>query len=148
MKVILLKDVKGQGKKHDIIDVKDGYGNNFLIKNGLGVLATEDSVKRLKSDVKFEQDQEQKRLEEAQALKKELEKVTLEFKVKVGTSGRIFGQISTSQIAEALHQKKYNVDKKKIFIDVPIQSLGYHKVKIELHKNVVVELKIATVKES
>ena len=58
MKVILLKDVKGQGKRHEIIEVKDGYGNNFLIKKGLGVLATEDSIKRLKKDVKAEEDNE------------------------------------------------------------------------------------------
>ena len=79
MKVILLKDVKGQGKRHDIIEVKDGYGNNFLIKNGYGVLATEDSVKRLKKDVKTEEDNENRLISLAEENKAKLAKITLSF---------------------------------------------------------------------
>ena len=148
MKVILLKDVKGQGKRHEIIEVKDGYGNNFLIKKGLGVLATEDSLKRLKSDVKAEADNEAKLVSEAKANKEKIEKLTLEFKLKTGTQDRTFGSISPKQIAEALKEKGFEVDKKKIMMDDKVQSLGFHKVKVELHKSVIAEVKVEIKKES
>ena len=147
MKIILLKDVKGQGKRHEIIDVKDGYGNNFLIKRGLGVLATEDSIKRLKKDVKIEQDNEAALISEAKINKEKIENMVLNFNLKVGSQDRVFGSISPKQIAEALKEKGFNIDKKKIIIDVPVQSLGFHKVKIELHKNVIAEAKIEIKKE-
>ena len=147
MKIILLKDVKGQGKRHEIIDVKDGYGNNFLIKRGLGVLATEDSIKRLKSDVKTEQENEAALIAEAQKNKEKIESMVLEFPLKTGAQDRVFGSISQKQIAESLKEKGFNIDKKKIMIDVPIQSLGFHQVKIELHKKVIANLKIKTKKE-
>ncbi len=147
MKVILLKDVKGQGKRHDIIEVKDGYGNNFLIKRGLGVLATEDSIKRLKKDVKTEQDNETALVSLAKKNKEEIEKLVLEFKLKTGAQDRTFGSVSPKQIAEALKEKGFDVDKKKIMVDTPIQSLGFHCVKIELHKNIVAEAKIEIKKE-
>ncbi len=147
MKVILLKDVKGKGKRHDIIEVKDGYGNNFLIKQGLGVLATEDSIKRLKKDVKTEQDNEAALVAKAKENKEKIEKLTLEFTLKAGAGDKVFGTISPKQIAEALKEKGFTVDKKKIMIDTPIQSLGFHKVKIELHKNVTAEVKVEIKKE-
>ena len=137
MKIILLKDVKGQGKRHDIIDVKDGYGNNFLIKNGLGVLATADSMKRLKNDVKLEEDTEAALVKKAKEDKEKLEKEVFAFLLKAGANDKVFGTISQKQIYECLKGKGYEVDKKKIMIDTPIQSLGFHKVKIELHKNVI-----------
>ncbi len=147
MKIILLKDVKGQGKRHEIIDVKDGYGNNFLIKRGLGVLATEDSIKRLKKDVKEEADNEAALVAKAKKEKESIEKLVLEFYLKAGASDRVFGSISPKQIAEALKEKGFDVDKKKIMIDDKVQSLGFHKVKIELHKNVIAEAKIEIKKE-
>lgn len=147
MKVVLLKDVKGQGKRHEIIDVKDGYGNNFLIKNGLGVLATEESVKRLKKDIQNEIDTENKLVAQAKSDKEQLEKMTLEFYLKTGVQDRVFGSISPKQIAEELKNKNFAIDKKKIIIDTPIASLGFHKVKIELHKNVIAEMKVEIKKE-
>ena len=147
MKVILLKDVKGQGKRHEIIEVKDGYGNNFLIKKGLGVLATEDSIKRLKKDVKAEEDNEASLVALAKKNKEAIEKLTLEFSLKAGAGDKVFGTVSPKQIAEALKEKGFDVDKKKIMIDAPIQSLGFHKVKIELHKNVIAEAKVEIKKE-
>lgn len=147
MKIILLKDVKGQGKRHEIIDVKDGYGNNFLIKRGLGVLATEDSIRRLKKDVKEEADNEAALVVKAKKEKEAIEKLVLEFYLKAGASDRVFGSISPKQIAEALKEKGFDVDKKKIMVDDKVQSLGFHKVKIELHKNVIAEAKIEIKKE-
>lgn len=147
MKVILLKDVKGQGKRHEIIEVKDGYGNNFLIKKGLGVLATEDSIKRLKKDVKAEEDNEAALVALAKKNKEAIEKLTLGFSLKAGAGDKVFGTVSPKQIAEALKEKGFDVDKKKIMIDASIQSLGFHKVKIELHKNVIAEAKVEIKKE-
>lgn len=137
MKIILLKDVKGQGKRHEIIDVKDGYGNNFLIKNGLGVLATSESIKRLKSDVKAEEETEAALVKKAKENKEKMEKEVFTFFLKTGESDKVFGTISQKQIYEVLKERGYDVDKKKIMIDIPIQSLGHHKVKVELHKNVI-----------
>lgn len=147
MKIILLKDVKGQGKRHEIIDVKDGYGNNFLIKRGLGVLATEDSIKRLKQDVKEEAANEAALVAKAKKDKEMIEKMVLEFSLKAGASDRVFGSISPKQIAEALKEKGFEIDKKKIMIDDKVQSLGFHKVKIELHKSVIAEANIEIKKE-
>ncbi len=147
MKIILLKDVKGQGKRHEIIDVKDGYGNNFLIKNGLGVLATDDSIKRLKHDIKEEKDNEAALIAEAKKIKETIEKMKIEFCLKVGASDKVFGTISPKQVAEYLKKHGFDVDKKKIMLDAPIQSLGFHKVKIELHKNVIAEVNVEIKKE-
>ncbi len=147
MKVILLKDVKGQGKKHEIIEVKDGYGNNFLIKKGLGVLATEDSIKRLKKDVQKEVDNENQIIAEAKENKEKIEQMVISFSLKTGASDKAFGSISPKQITSALKEKNIEVDKKKIMIDVPIASIGFHIVKIELYKNIIAQLKIEIKKE-
>ncbi|MBQ4633749.1 MAG: 50S ribosomal protein L9 [Bacilli bacterium] len=146
MKVILLKDVKGQGKRHDIIEVKDGYGNNFLIKNGYGVLATEDSVKRLKKDVKTEEDNENRLISLAEENKAKLAKITLSFSLKTGAGDKVFGSVSPKQIAAALKEKGFEVDKKKIMLDEAITCLGFSNVKIELHKKVIAEVRIETKK--
>lgn len=147
MKIILLKDVKGQGKKHEVIEVKDGYGNNFLIKNGLGVLATEESIKRLKKDVQSEIDHENELIKKATEIKKELENKIIPFKLKTGASDRTFGTISAKQIADALKKMGYEVDKKKIIIDGTISSLGFHEVMIELHKKVIAKVRVEITKE-
>lgn len=147
MKIILLKDVKGQGKKHEVIEVKDGYGNNFLIKNGLGVLATEESIKRLKKDVQSEIDHENELIKKATEVKKELENKIISFKLKTGASDRTFGTISAKQIADALKKMGYEVDKKKIIIDGTISSLGFHEVMIELHKKVIAKVRVEITKE-
>lgn len=147
MKIILLKDVKGQGKRHEIIEVKDGYGNNFLIKNGYGVLATEDSIKRLRKDVQTEIDNENNLIKIAEENKEKLAKITLTFNLKAGAGDKVFGSVSPKQIASALKEKGFEVDKKKIILDESITSLGVSIVKIELHKKVIAELKVETKKE-
>lgn len=147
MQVILLKDVKGQGKKDEIIEVKPGYGMNYLIKNGYAVMATKTGVKRLENETKERQEKEQELIEECKKIKEQLSKVTLEFKVKTGKDGRVFGSISTKQIADSLKQKKFDIDKKKINLKDSITSLGFHDVEIILHKQVIATVKIHLVKE-
>lgn len=136
MKVILLKDVKGKGKKDDIIDVSDGYGNNFLIKNKLGVLYTKGSSKVLNNELTQRQEQEDALVSDLNKIKKELENKDIKFKVKVGEQDRVFGNISTKQISDELKKLGFNIDKKCIKANKNIDTLGYHKVLIELHKKV------------
>ena len=147
MRIILLKDVKGQGKKDDIIDVKPGYGMNFLVKNGYGVVATEGSIKRLDSEINDRNVKEQALIEECKKIKEKLEKLTLVFKVKTGSGDRVFGSVSTKQIADELKKQKYNVDKKMINLKDSITSLGFHNVELELHKKVMATIKVKLEKE-
>lgn len=146
MKVIFLKDVKGQGKKDEIKNVKDGYGMNYLIKNGYAVMATETGVKRLRSEQEENRLQEQLNIKECEKIKSEIEKLTLKFKVKAGASDRVFGSVSTKSIADELKKNGFNVDKRKIKLDNPLSSLGFHEVEIELHKEVITKVKVQLIK--
>lgn len=147
MKVIFIKDVKGHGKKGETKDVKDGFGQNYLIKNGYAVKATETSVKILENENIKSKEKHEKLLEEANKLKDKLEKEELIFQVKVGKEEKVFGSISTKQIQEQLKLKKYNIDKKIIKIKNPISSLGFHKVEIELYDKIIANLKVKLEKE-
>ena len=141
MRVILLKDVKKQGKKDDIIEVKDGYGT-YLINNKLAVLETKGNSK-FKNKKKEETALEDSLLlKECEDIKKKLEKTTLNFKVNTGKNGQVFGQISTKQISDELKKKGFDIDKRKIKLDVPINTLGTTNVKVILHKKVDAILKI------
>ena len=141
MRVILLEDVKKQGKKDDIINVKDGYGM-YLINNKKAVLETKGSSKVLKKQTDAAQEKENLIIKECEDIKKKLSKMTLKFKVKTGKDGKVFGQISTKQITSELLKKGIDIDKKKIKIDVPINNLGVTNVNIVLHKKVEATLKV------
>ena len=145
MKIILLEDVRKQGKKGEIIEVKEGYGN-FLIKNKQAVLATTTGVNRLKEEKQKKAKDEENLIKECEKIKKQLKDITLTFKVKTGTQDKVFGSISPKQIEEELKKLKFNINKKQIKIDNPISSLGFHNVDIELHKKVIAEIKIQLVK--
>ena len=142
MKVILTQDVKKLGKKDDIVNVSDGYAQNYIIKNGLGVKYTEGSKTRLEKEIDVRNKNEEALIAECEKIKEQLEKQKIVFKVKTGKEGNIFGTISTKQIADELNKKGFNIDKKKIKSDITIDSLGVHNVEVELHKKVIVTLKI------
>ena len=137
MKVILKSDVRKLGKKGDIVEVADGYGRNYLIARGLAVPSTEKSREILKEQKQEEAELDAKRRAEAEAVAKEFETFMLEFQVKSGKDGRMFGSISTKQIAEELTKRGYRIDKRKFIDTEPIVSLGVTKVRIELYKGVI-----------
>ena len=136
MKVILLKDVKGKGKKNDIIDVSDGYGNNYLIKNKLGVIYTTGSKKVLDNELEKVKEQENNLVSELNIIKEKLNNKDFRFKVNVGKLDKVFGNVSTKQICDELKKKGFNIDKKCIKVSNNLDTLGVHKVLIELHKKV------------
>ena len=142
MEVIFIKDLRGQGKKGDIKDVKTGYAENYLIKNGYAVLKTKDSLRQLEKENKEKKERDLEEQEKAKELKKLIDKEVLEFQVKTGAGDKVFGSVSAKQIVEELKSKGYNIDKKQVKINNTISSLGFHNVDIELHKKVVAKLKI------
>jgi large subunit ribosomal protein L9 len=146
MQVIFIKDLRKQGKKGEIKEVKAGYAENFLIKNGYAIPVNQQNLKNLEhQNKKMEQlDQEQK--EKAQKEKEQLENITLKFQVKTGKDDRVFGSISPKQIKEELTKEGFKIDKKQIKLENNITSLGYHKVKIELYGKIEAEIKIHVVK--
>lgn len=138
MKVILLSDVKKVGKKGEIVEVADGYGRNFLIARKLAVLATAGSQRRLDEERVQQQLNEKEQKKQAELMAKQLESIVLEFRVKSGKEGRMFGSVSTKQIAEELSRAHgIQIDKRKILDTSPITTLGVTKVRIELYKNVI-----------
>ncbi len=145
MKIILLKDVKKHGKKGDIIEVADGYGN-FLIKNKDAVLATSGGVDRLNKENAQKKKDEENLIKECNKLKTKLEKENFVFKVKTGAQDKVFGSVSAKQIETELKNKKYDIDKKQIKINNALSTLGFHNVDIELHKKVVATIKVQLVK--
>ena len=141
MKIILLKDIKKQGKKNDILTVKDGYGS-FLINKGDAVLATENSLNRLNREINDSKLLEEETIKKCEQLKTRIEKLVISFKVKTGSNDKVFGSVSAKQIVEELKGKGFDIDKKQIKLDGSISSLGFHNVNIELHKKVIAKLKI------
>ena len=135
MEVIFIKDLKNQGKKGEIKEVSDGYANNFLIKNGYAVMKNETSLKELKRNLNNEKKLDEENRIKANKLKESLEKETYKFKVKTGTSDKVFGSVSIKQIKEKLDEK-YDISKNQIMLDSPLTSLGYHKVCINLYKDI------------
>ena len=146
MKVILLQDVKKQGKKDDIINVSDGYANNFLIKNGLAVPYTETSKNVLDKQIQKRNDDEDKLVASLNEIKNKLENKELKFKVKTGKEDQVFGTISTKQISDELKKLGFDIDKKKIKTSTNLDVLGTHLVDIELHKKVKFEIKVILTK--
>ncbi|WP_066249091.1 50S ribosomal protein L9 [Neobacillus drentensis] len=144
MKVIFLKDVKGKGKKGEVKNVADGYAHNFLLKQGLAKEANNANISTLDALKKKEEKLAAEELAEAKKLKEVLDQITVELTAKAGEGGRIFGSITTKQIAEEL-QKKHGIkiDKRKMELADAIRTLGHTKVPVKLHHEVVATLTVS-----
>lgn len=143
MKVILLKDVKGVGKKQEIVNVKDGYGANYLIPHGLAVMYSEKSLEILENQKADQAAEIAKNIADAKEIAEKLKDITLEFSANSGSQGRMFGTISSKQIALEL-QNKYGIeiDKRKFINKTTVDAFGYTKLQIELYKGVIGEINV------
>ena len=142
MKVLFVKDLRGQGKKGEKKEVKTGYAQNFLIKNGYAVQLNEQTLSKYNHEQAIKKAMDEKNRDEAIKLKDSIEKLELTFKVNVGKEDKVFGKISSKQVKELLAVKGFNIDKKQIDIDDSVASLGYHNINIILYKDVIAKLKI------
>lgn len=142
MKVIFVKDIKGQAKKGDVKEVSEGYAANFLFPRGLARAATDGNMKTLENQTSAEQKRKQQEKDEAAALGKKLEEMSVELAAKAGEGGRLFGAITSKQIAEALAAKGVKIDKRKIELNEPIRHLGVTQVPVKLHPEVKATLKV------
>ena len=142
MKVILTADVKGQGKKNDIINVSDGYARNYLIKNKLAVEATASMVNSL--EISKKADEHRKALEraEAQALASKIQGMTVVVKIKVGETGKLFGALNTQAVSDALATQGIEIDKKKIVLNEVIKSVGVYEVTVKPYAEISAKIKV------
>ena len=146
MEVIFIKDLRGQGKKGQIKNVKDGYAQNYLIKNGYAVAKTKENVQKLETENRKKAQLDAENKKQATEMKKELEKVTLEFKVKTGAGDKVFGSISVKPIKEELAKLGFKIEKSAIEIPSPIASLGFHNININLYPEITAKVKVHVIK--
>ena len=146
MEVIFIKDLKNQGKKGQIKNVKDGYAENFLIKNGYAVKKTNENLSKLNHEQEKKEKEEEEKRKEALIMKERLSKETLEFKVKTGAEDKVFGSISVKQIKDELEKKGYKIEKSMIEVNNPISSLGFHNVNLNLYTDVSATVKVHVIK--
>lgn len=143
MEVILTQDVKGQGKKGDLIKVSDGYARNFLLPRKLATPATRDALNAMKGQQDAAAYHKQKELEAAQEMAKKIDESTVTLSAKCGAGGKLFGSITTGDVADALKMQQHIVvDKRKLSLDEPIKSIGTVKIKVKLHSEVTATLTV------
>lgn len=149
MEVILLKDVKGTGKKGEVHNVSDGYARNYLLKRGLAKEATSGAKQALQAKNKAKKREEQEEIKAAEKNKETLENNPIEIKERASEDGRLFGSITTKRIAEEVEkQLGIKVDKRKIDQKVNMRAVGTQSVKIKLHKKVTAELTVRVTAEN
>ncbi|MBX2984605.1 MAG: 50S ribosomal protein L9 [Bacteroidia bacterium] len=142
MKIILNQDVKHLGHKDDVVSVKDGYGRNYLIPQGMAKLATASAVKILEEEIKQRAFKQEKLKKDAEVLSEKLANQSITLKTKTGTTGKIFGAVTTLQVANALKDKGLDVDRRKIVFNDEIKMVGAYKATINLYKGISTEIDI------
>jgi len=146
MKIILTQDVKNLGHKDDVVVVKDGYGRNYLIPKGMAKLATEGAMKMLAEDIRQRAFKVEKLRKDAEQISAKLNGASVTVKTKAGASGKIFGSVTGLQIANALKEQGYDVDRRKIAVD-DIKNLGTYTADINLFKDITASITVEVVAE-
>lgn len=147
MKVILREDVQKLGAPGDVVDVKYGYGRNFLLPRGLALVATETNLKRIETEKRLKIGMEENELESAKAKALKLSSSSLTIPVTVGEDEKLFGSVTSIDIAKALLQEEIEIDRHDIVLDEPIKKLGVYHVQVRLHPEVMAEVKVWVVKK-
>lgn len=147
MKIILKQDVEKLGDAGEIVEVKDGFARNYLIPNGKAVVASKPNLKSFEEQRKIEKSREEKGKKEAQELAEQLAKVSVTAAVQVGEEDKIFGSVTSQDIANLLHDQGHDIDKRKIVLDDPLKALGVYDVPIKLHPQVEATIKVWVVRE-
>jgi large subunit ribosomal protein L9 len=147
MEIILKEDVRGLGYKNDIVTVKDGYGRNYLIPTGKGVIASASAKKVLAEDLKQQAHKLEKIKNDAQALADSMKEVSLSIAAKVSATGSIYGSVTTAHVAEELQKKGFNVDRKLIFMK-DIKAVGSYVANVKLHKEITIDIPVEVVAEA
>lgn len=147
MEVVLIKDHENLGKALDVVPVKDGYARNFLIPKGIAVPATEGNKKRVTQTREIEKIREDKKRIEAQDIASKIEQTPCTIPVKVGDEDKIFGSVSSQEIADFLQKEGFKIEKRDVNIDEPIKRLGVYTISITVYRSVTANLKVWVVKE-
>lgn len=147
MKVILRQNYESLGEVGDVIEVKNGFAQNFLIPRKIAYAALKGNIRALEEEKKAISKKTEKELSAAETLAAELEKVSVTIPVQVGEEDRIFGSVTSQMIADALKEKGHEIDKRKIDISEPIKSLGIYEINVKLHSNVNAKIKVWVVRE-
>jgi len=147
MKVILKEDVKTIGNMGEIVDVADGFARNYLVPKGLAAEANVKNIRSMEHEKKIIQEKSKKIKASAQSLSEQIANITLTMKAKAGEEGRLFGSVTSMDIAELLRNEGLEIDKKKISLDEPIKRLGTYAVNVKLHSDVSAQLTIQVVEE-
>lgn len=147
MEIILKEDIKGLGYKNDTVDVKPGYGRNYLIPQGFAIIASVSNKKMIAENIRQAAHKAEKLRQDAEDLAKSIGDVVLEIKTKAGESGKIFGAITALQVSDALAAKGFEIDRKKISFNTQVKNVGEYKVSLDLHKEVQHDVNINVVAE-
>lgn len=147
MEVILKQDVQGLGYKNDIVKVRPGYGNNYLIPNGLALVATESNKRLVNENIRQAAHKAAKVKQDAEALAAKVGDLTIEIRTKAGESGKIFGAVTALQISDALKAKGFEIDRKKVILKESPKQLGTYTAVLDLHKEVKHEVSVKVVAE-
>ena len=142
MEIILIKDIPGLGFKDEVVNVKNGYGRNYIIPQGFGVLANKTNSKILEENLKQTVKKQEEILKEAQKLSKKIGNLVLDFKLKTGSDEKVFGSITTAQIAKLLSEKGIEIHKKNITILTKVNAVGEYDVNLKIHKDITHPIKI------
>ena len=142
MKVILLENIKGVGKKDDIINANDGYARNFLFPKNKAVEANATNLAKLKAKQNSENHKKEVEKSEAEKLKEKLENISLRIEVKAGENGKIFGGVTAKEVSDELKQKNIDIDKKKILLKETIKTVGIFNVDVKLYEGVIGKIKV------